>query len=381
MGFLNEFAYGFAQTARPILEAQGKAQAEADAKIREQVASVDPLSELYRRQKDIDEAEAVKLKREIAAQRANDLPSFMSNTQAAPSQATDTSTSGGAAPTIPNPTINTSTGGGMMSPVTPQPFMSAPAAPTDHFTQQQAYTVAKAKALDRGDKEGAELYQTMADYHKNALEQNRSQTKLGNEPTKSAEGVNIVEDIKKDVDTNNKAAGKTMYQPDKLQSFTSDTDVAKNESDVAETIHAPLTQAVLDAKVKAGASAKQVAGVIKKETLQPTKDIVTIQSDDARITPEDKQKALKDLSTYMTKTFGNKAGAMVAQDPNLSAVFNENLVKRITDLQSGKVEEPKINNTPVSTPQDGATATNPKTGEKVVYDGGQWRPVTPQATQ
>lgn len=365
-GFLENFAYGASEGLKTKVAAEDKANADADARIREKVAEVQPMADLYQRQKDIDEATEEQKIRFQQQQGKSSYADALQYIQGGGQPITSTSPSPFTTPTTPAPTITTpsTTGnaGGFMTPnTTPNSTMPAPflqgtnqptAAPTDTATvpqtaiqgttppataddaykQMQVATLASNLALSRGDKTSAEIYKGQAEFHKQQYDYLTTNSKK--EPVLSSEGSNPVDDIKKDTDTAiAKPKGKSQYLPDKLNGYLTDPEVADQEKQIAENIHAPLTQAFLDAKKATSPSGKidMTSGSIKSATLQATKDIVTIKSTNSNITIDEKQKALGDLTTFMNKNFSQH---QLMTDSNLHSIFDQSTQDTIANLRS-----------------------------------------------
>lgn len=377
-GFFSNFVAGAADTLQTKYQDEDKANADADARIREKVADVQPMADLYQRQKDIDEASKDQDARRAAQQGQNSYADAMHYIQGGIQPTSGTPTGNPpvapmAAPTdSPQPAPSFT---GFMSPASkPDTSLQAPfvqgaasGTPTDTATAPQAATqgtaapataddaykhmqtaqLASTIALSRGDKDQAEIFKGQAEFHKQQYDYLQANNKK--DPILSSEGSNPVQDILKDTEQNiSKPTGKSQYLPDKLNGYLTDPDVASQEKEIAENIHAPLTQAFLDAKKAENPSSKidMTSGAIKSATLGATKDIVTLKTDNPNITTDDKQKALDDLNTFMNKNFSQH---QLMTDSNLHSIFDQGTVDSIANLRNqSKVTQAHTN---TGTPQ------------------------------
>ncbi len=346
-GFLSNFAYGFEQTAKPILDAEGKANAEADARIREKVASVEPMAELNRRDEENKTAATIALMKQRQANEGNMLSTASTALQADHAALTGSPAPSGVAapaPTITTPSMAPVTNGANPFTPTDTSTNTAPAptvtpAPVDHFALSNEYKVLEAKAQQAGDKEGAEHWKTMSDLHKNQADHELAVKKTEPVPNKSAEGINAVEEISKETENNIKAGGDSVYLPSELSQSTADPKIANFERKMAQTVHAPLLQASMayHRQLDPTKPEEEVYGLAKADTLAPSVDIATITAGDPKITPARKQAAYEDLKTYMDTTYGDKVGAMIHSDPNLKKVFTSHLMQTMAAIRNTKV--------------------------------------------
>lgn len=377
-GFLGDFAYGFDKTATPILQAQDKAQAQADAAIREKVASVDPDAELFQRQEDIKADEAQKKQKQDMEQ----FTTFMQQNGYGSSPAQPTAptapTDGSVAP--PTPTITAPGAAPNMTPPgsaapTPDTTGAAPTPDNDPFARMQKHTAVAAAADAAGLPHIAAAAKAAADMDKNEYEHNKDLATEAAKPVTSAEGINVGEQLGKDFDKHvSDVKEKSWYTTKNTDVSLADPDAQAKEQEIFETINAPLAQSFLEAQKEKYPNSKvsQTYPSIKNTTIKATQAIVTLTSDDQRITDADKATANQTLASTFKTMYGSPQNLQKAidKDPNLKSVIDK--------ITAANQEQP-TSTTPASpaTPvvQNGATATNPKTGEKQIYQNGIWQPI------
>ncbi len=194
-GFMGSFAYGFAQTADPILKAKGIAEADADARIREKVASVEPMAELNKRDQENKTAAAIALKK---AETDSNIQTFqqLMGQQAAPVNNLTNTVSNPAA-TITTPSMSPTNNG-------PNPFTptaeATPAQPVDiNATYDKIHKGSMIATVGdlMGHKGIAAAGNQMVSDAKNDLEKSDKLKKANVDEVTAADGVNVPDFITK----------------------------------------------------------------------------------------------------------------------------------------------------------------------------------------
>lgn len=92
----------------------------------------------------------------------------------------------------------------------------------------------------------------------------------------------------------------------------------------------------------------------------------------APVGPENSQESVNNYINYVSRRAGVDPNGEIteAQLPAFAAAMREFETGNTQEGMSAPAESPGIT--------DGQTATNPQTGEKLVYQGGQWSPLAPQ---
>lgn len=376
MGFLSDFAYGFATTgANTILEDKKRQDAIDDDRAKK-LAEVDPAADLYKRQKDI-ELDYDKRKSQQDNQNFLDLMTRM-NGGASGTSAGDTSSQTQATPnvTAPAPTLTASNAGtstpaptgnpdtdwltqlspdstngptvqptapaGLMKPIaapdnTQTPSM-APAVPTqstapsdpltDTHNKLQSAISNKAIAAGAGNKQLENYYDTQIDLYKQQYTYLTDTAKKGGAPVTSSEGTNIVDQIQKDNDAKLKDPTKYQsdYLPPKVNGLLAQPDILQTQQDSAVK-HAALAQSISNVlkRTNPAMSTPEVYPLIREQTKKIITNVNVINSDDPRVTDDDKKTAVTDIEKYVDSLTQKNPQTLelLKKDPNYAAVFDD----------------------------------------------------------
>lgn len=300
MGFFSEFAQGFSETATPLIAAKSKMQMEVDADRAKRIASIEPEMEVYKRKKDIEAA----IDRSTKQQQMDDFARFMESSGSA-------SPAAPAAPAVAAPQAT----------ISMTPTQAAPTTTDDPFAKMQKHTFMAGAAKAAGLDDLSAASTIAATMNKNDYEHGKDLINESNKPVASSEGINIVEQLGKDLETNIKAGGKSMYRTGSLEVNTITPSEAAKDQEIYQTIHAPLAQAFAQAQRQNGKT-KIPYGSIKKQTIEATQNIVTLTSEG--VAPEEKEKANKNLAKIFNKVYGSPENLekAISSDENIATVVN-----------------------------------------------------------
>src|SRR6267154_6533838 len=191
MGFLNNFAYGFEQTAKPMFEAQAKAEADADARIREKVMSVQPEAELFKRNQDVLNANKIaenKANFETGMAQYKQMQDADKASIAIPSAQTESNIA------LPNTTITMTPTSNSLSAL-PNPLMG-PKNPRDMSVEEHTDEMNKAATMKSigelsGNKAITAAAQTKYDVHKNEMDLSTKRREEDKNALTAADGINV----------------------------------------------------------------------------------------------------------------------------------------------------------------------------------------------
>lgn len=341
MGYLNDFAAGFFKTSAETVLDRKKRQEVIDDKRKEAIALIDPQAELKKRYEDIERQSAKDKQKDLNEEFMNQLARM-----------------NGTAPTTPAPTSNVDMPDGFVSPSTTGAaggsFMTPPtttpppvAQPEDEFSgltkvhkELQDALRFKAIAGASGNKQQEAYWDTVVDMKKSQYTYLSDNAKNNSKPITSAEGTNIADQVQKD--NEEKLKNPTKYQsdylPPKINGLLQQPEIGQLQQD-SVIKHSALAQAVADVKKRANpaASTEEVYPLIKEQTKKIITNINVVNSQDTRVTPEDKKKAIADIELAIkaiTKDDPNVLEALKS-DPNYAAIFDDATIANIAAITGG----------------------------------------------
>jgi len=235
--------------------------------------------------------------------------------------------------------------------------------PDDHYNAINKYTMVKSLADLSGNKGAAAAADANIQMHKTELDRSKRIKEDNKDQVTAADGINVPEDISKDVAKNVTAGHKTIYQTGPLEK-PMDPDAASEEQRIASDVHAPLAASYM----RANPNTQEVSSVIKAKTLKASQDIATIQSDAAPI--DAKQKAVTDFQSYMQENYQHVTDKQIAADSNLHHVVTKDLMAKMDAIMKTP--------TPVAAaPAPAApTQTQPAAPAQPTNVVGTWNPAT-----
>lgn len=373
MGMLGDFAEGFFKTSADTVLDRKKRQDEIDDARKKAIALVDPAADLAKRNSDI-ELEQYKAKQKYQNDSfAEMLDRINHGTGADPGINPNAEATPSASPVgFMTPTAGSS------SPNTPAP------SPMDGLTKihnelQEALKM-KAVAAASGNKQQEQYWDTVVDMKKSQYTYASDTIKTGSAPVNSSEGTNIVAQIQKEHEDKlkNPVKYQSDYLPPKINGLLNQAEIAQIE-DQSVIKHAALAQVVADVKKRANpaVSTEEVYPIIREQTKKIVTNINIINSTDSRISEEEKKKAVKDIDIAIKDIVKDNPSALqeIWSDPNFKAIFDDATIANIDKYKPQASTQPAATQPETKTTskyKEGQTATNPKTGEKMVYRNGAW---------
>ncbi len=323
-GFFNNFAFGASQTFKThfdnVDKATAQANAQADANIREKIASVDPAAALYQRQKDIDLANHI-AEKTADDQRGMDAYAKIFNDKN--TGAAVDSTNPGVAPTITSPGV----GGNPLSMAPTSGTTStdlSSMSPDDHYNEMNKATTGKAIAALTGNKGAEAAFDAKLKLHQNELDRSKRVKEDNKDTLTAADGINVPDYRLKKSEKDLVIGKSSMYGTGSLQSNAMDEATVNQELSAASDIHVPLIASYMTNNP----GTKEVASVIDKKTLPAAQSILTLSSD--KTTPEEKHAAAAVLTKYLKTTYAKTTADQLTKDANFHSVLTPDLVDRYT---------------------------------------------------
>ncbi len=333
MGFLSGFMEGVATTVAEDFTARRKIEQEIDLARKKEIALIEPTMEVFKRKQ---EAEAA-LKRQLADEEAARFKTQWESMNA---------------PTAPSSLAMPE---GLTGPGT------SPPTDLNSVNQQLQDTLKKkAAAIASGNARLGQFFDAQADALKAQYTYLADAQKNVNAPVTSAEGVNIVDAIEKRTKEDVKPGVMSRYLPQKLEKFVMDSSVTPLHEQ-SKSKHKELAQAVSAAKrVESGTNTAEVSDTIINETEAVIRNLNVLNSEDPKVTPEDKMQAAQEIATFISSLSDIERERM-ASDPNFNNVFTPEVQRRLNSFlgETDQVQEapkPEVDTTSILTAARNAIA-------------------------